>query len=68
MVTHFSGKRQEFSSISIVKQRDQEKISSESEESEDSQEEKDQDKLFYSWECLSLVRNDGSTLDLVIKN
>ena len=48
MVTHFSGKRQEFSSISLVKQRDQENISSESEESEDSQEEEN-DKLFYSW-------------------
>ena len=48
MVTHFSGKRQEFSSISLVKQRDQADISSESEESEDSQEEEN-DRMFYSW-------------------
>ena len=48
MVAHFSGKRQEFSSISLVKQRDQEKISSESEDSEDSQEEENE-KMFYSW-------------------
>ena len=64
MVTHFSGKKKEYASFALLQPHQIAALSSESETDSESEHET----LFYSWECVSLVRKHGTTLDLVIKN
>ena len=60
LTSHFSGKQMKFDNMADFDSEDEE------EKNEISEDIFDETGLFYSWECVSFIKNNGSTLDLVI--
>ena len=61
LTSHFSGRMQKFDKMNDFGDSEDEEIKDEVHD-----ETFDETGLFYSWECVSLVKMNGSTLDLVI--
>ena len=64
LVSHFSGRMEKFDRLQGYAHLEDDGSEGQGEREENQQKE---DGLFYSWECISLVRNNDTTIDLVIE-
>ena len=63
LVSHFDGRLEKFDRIQGYEHLEDEGTEGQEEDEKDVNL---QEKLFYSWECLSLIKNNDTTLDIVI--
>ena len=62
--SHFSNKQEKFDNLNTFGDSDLEE--DETEEQKVKVHNEDESGMFYSWECISFVKKNGTTLDLVI--